>query len=61
MSITTFSGLAVDHALKSIEKPDHDVCLLDYRLGERNGLDLLYETMERIIAARLFFSPARAT
>jgi signal transduction histidine kinase len=32
-------------ALKSIEKPDHDVCLLDYRLGERNGIDLLYEAI----------------
>ena len=31
--------------LEAIEMPAHDVCLLDYRLGERNGIDLLYECM----------------
>lgn len=34
-----------DQSLKAIETPAHDVCLLDYRLGERNGIDLLYEAI----------------
>jgi signal transduction histidine kinase len=34
-----------DQGLRTIETPAHDVCLLDYRLGERNGIDLLYEAM----------------
>jgi signal transduction histidine kinase len=34
-----------DEALKAIETPTYDVCLLDYHLGERNGIDLLYESM----------------
>ncbi len=34
-----------DQALKTIETQDHDVCLLDYRLGERDGINLLYEAL----------------
>jgi signal transduction histidine kinase len=34
-----------EQGLKAIDIPFHDVCLLDYRLGERNGIDLLYEVM----------------
>ncbi len=34
-----------DQGVKEIDVPAHDVCLLDYRLGERNGIDLLYEAM----------------
>jgi len=30
-------------ALRAIESGDHDVCLVDYRLGERTGLELLRE------------------
>jgi light-regulated signal transduction histidine kinase (bacteriophytochrome) len=32
-----------EEALAAIETRSHDVCLLDYRLGERTGLDLLRE------------------
>ena len=34
-----------DQALKTIETQAHDVCLLDYRLGERDGISLLYESL----------------
>ena len=36
-----------DDALKAIERKEHDVCLLDYRLGERSGLEFLREALER--------------
>jgi DNA-binding response OmpR family regulator len=38
-----------DHgtALRAIEHEEHDVCLLDYRLGERSGLELLHEASKR--------------
>ena len=36
-----------DDAMEAIERGEHDVCLLDYRLGERNGLELLHEASER--------------
>jgi len=36
-----------DDALKAIERKEHDVCLLDYRLGERSGLELLREALGR--------------
>ena len=38
-------GVDYDQALKTIETQAHDVCLLDYRLGERDGIDLLYEAL----------------
>ncbi len=31
-------------ALSAIQRREHDICLLDYRLGERTGLDLLRES-----------------
>jgi signal transduction histidine kinase len=34
-----------DQALKAMGTEAHDVCLLDYRLGERDGIDLLYDTL----------------
>ncbi len=33
-----------DQGLEAMEDREHDVCLLDYRLGERDGLELLYES-----------------
>lgn len=36
-----------DEALDKISSAPFDVCLLDYRLGARNGLDLLRETRDR--------------
>ncbi len=36
-----------EDALKAIEREEHDVCLLDYRLGERSGLELLREALRR--------------
>lgn len=32
-----------DEARDSLERKEYDVCLLDYRLGDRNGLELLSE------------------
>ena len=34
-------------ALEAIAREEHDVCLLDYRLGERSGLELLREASAR--------------
>jgi signal transduction histidine kinase len=34
-----------DAGLEALRRGDHDVCLLDYRLGKRNGLELLREAM----------------
>ena len=36
-----------DDALEKISSTSFDVCLLDYRLGAQNGLDLLRETRKR--------------
>lgn len=36
-----------DAALEAIEREKHDVCLLDFRLGECSGLKLLREASER--------------
>jgi signal transduction histidine kinase len=44
-----------EEALKAIESPSHDVCLLDYRLGERNGIDLLYEAIGRQYRVPIIF------
>ncbi|MFT7678772.1 MAG: CheY-like chemotaxis protein, partial [Planctomycetota bacterium] len=37
----------VDEALVALESERHDVCLVDYQLGDRNGLDLLREARRR--------------
>jgi len=34
-----------DTALKTMARNQHDVCLLDYRLGDRNGLELLRQAV----------------
>jgi len=49
-----------DQGLKAIEMPAHDVCLLDYRLGERNGIDLLYEAIGRSYPAPIIFLTGQA-
>jgi diguanylate cyclase (GGDEF)-like protein/PAS domain S-box-containing protein len=36
-----------DQALQALDSGIHDVCLLDYHLGARTGLDLLRETVAR--------------
>jgi two-component system sensor histidine kinase/response regulator len=36
-----------DAGLEAIIRSDHDICLLDYRLGERNGLELLREAVAK--------------
>lgn len=36
-----------DEGLERLLKGDYDVCLLDYRLGEYNGLELLREAVDR--------------
>jgi diguanylate cyclase (GGDEF)-like protein len=36
-----------DAGFESVIKCEHDICLLDYRLGERNGLDFLREASEK--------------
>lgn len=37
-----------DAGLETILKGEHDICLLDYRLGERNGLEFLNEAREKL-------------
>jgi two-component system, sensor histidine kinase and response regulator len=36
-----------DAGLEAILKGKHDICLLDYRLGERNGLEFLRQAVEK--------------
>lgn len=36
-----------DEALKRMERAEHDVYLLDYRLGAQNGIELLKEALRR--------------
>ncbi len=38
---------SVDEALNSLEGGRYDVCLVDYQLGDRNGLELLRESSRR--------------
>jgi PAS domain S-box-containing protein len=40
-----------DAALPAIRRQEHDICLLDYRLGERTGLELLRESQSLNIRA----------
>lgn len=42
-------------ALRELQMDRHDVYLLDYRLGERNGLELLHEAAERGCKAPVIF------
>ncbi len=44
-----------EQALGAFERPAHDACLLDYRLGERSGIDLLYEAMGREYRVPIIF------
>ena len=44
-----------DTALKAIDMARHDVCLLDYHLGERNGLELLREMATRGVTTPVIF------
>jgi signal transduction histidine kinase len=44
-----------EQGLKAIETPAHDVCLLDYRLGERSGIDLLYEAIGKSYRVPIIF------
>ncbi|HXE58061.1 MAG TPA: diguanylate cyclase [Gemmatimonadales bacterium] len=36
-----------DEGLAAVSRQEHDVCLIDYRLGPANGLDLLREAIRR--------------
>lgn len=36
-----------DDGLEAVVKSEHDICLLDYRLGERNGLEFLREAIQK--------------
>src|ERR1039457_3705169 len=38
-----------DDALAAVRRGEHDICLLDYRLGERTGLELLRESQVFIV------------
>ena len=40
-----------DAAVAAIRRQEHDICLLDYRLGERTGLELLRESQSLNIRA----------
>ena len=51
--LAEIEGLALDwvdgygEALRALERDAHDVCLVDYRLGERSGLKLMREAASR--------------
>ena len=46
-------------ALEEMERSEHDVYLVDYRLGERDGLELLGEAVERGCAAPMILLTGR--
>ena len=48
----------VDEALEALSSGQHDVCLVDYQLKDRDGLDLLREASRRGIACLLYTSPS---
>ena len=48
--VTDYAG-----ALDAIAREEHDVCLLDYRLGERSGLELLREASGRGYGTPMIF------
>lgn len=48
--VTTYSA-----ALKALSGGEHDVCLLDYRLGERDGLELLGKSIQIGCRAPIIF------
>lgn len=48
--VTTYSA-----ALNALNSGKHDVCLLDYRLGEHDGLDLLEKSIQKGCKAPIIF------
>jgi signal transduction histidine kinase len=44
-----------DAALEAIGNDHHDVCLIDYHLGDRTGLDLMQETKGKTSACPMIF------
>jgi CheY-like chemotaxis protein len=46
-------------ALAAMQRNEHDVYLLDYRLGERDGLDLLREAIEARVRAPIIMLTGR--
>lgn len=44
-----------DAALEAMSKGSHDVCLIDYQLGDRTGLDLLQETKGKTLVCPAIF------
>jgi PAS domain S-box-containing protein len=44
-----------DGALDAMNNGRHDVCLLDYRLGDRDGLELLHEFRSKGLRAPIIF------
>jgi PAS domain S-box-containing protein len=62
---TGFSGFTLDRAktyesgVEAIHRAEHDVILLDYRLGERNGLELLREVSAHGCPAPIIFLTGR--
>ena len=44
-----------DAALERMKRAEHDVYLLDYRLGERNGLELLRHAIEKSCKVPIIF------
>ena len=47
-------------AMAGMESGEHEICLLDYRLGERTGLDLLQEVTERGYRKPVIFMTGQA-
>lgn len=52
--VTTYEA-----ALEAMDRDEHDICLLDYRLGERSGLDLLREVTGKKYKAPIIFLTGR--
>lgn len=46
-------------ALRALNRLEYDVCLLDYRLGERTGLELMEEVMKNNPATPIIFLTAQ--
>ncbi|MDQ3031870.1 MAG: PAS domain S-box protein [Myxococcota bacterium] len=48
-----------DDGLAALEREEHDVCLLDYYLGERDGLDLLKAAVRSAVRVPIVFLTGR--
>lgn len=50
-----------DAALQIAANHAHDLCFVDYRLGDRNGLEVLQELKKRDVASPVIFLTGQET